>query len=57
MTQKVEIVEMPVHTQCGYCSQKGLMCPLFKIEIINVNREGRRKCKQYIKRQVRKGGK
>lgn len=57
MTQKVEIVEMPVHTQCGYCSQKGLMCPLFKVEIINVNREGRRKCRQYINRQVRMGGK
>lgn len=54
MSKEVEIVEEPIHPQCGYCYNKGLICPLFKIEIMNVNRERRRRCKQYIKRQVRK---
>ena len=52
--KKIEIVKEPINAQCGYCYNKGLICPLFKIEIMNVNREGRRRCKQYIKRQVRK---
>lgn len=52
--KKIELVEEPINAQCGYCYNKGLICPLFKMEIINLNRQKRRDCRKYISRTARK---
>ncbi len=47
-------MSVEVNKQCGYCFNRGTMCPLYGIEIVKVNRDRRRNCRKVINKRAAK---